>query len=110
MQAQLAGAFSQPGSLVCLSEMSDRNRTCQPGRVTPHTDVQPGLTTSENALFRAGQCAPVRAHRQQVPKASSLEAKHRRPRCKQDECTSSSPPAVSGTRHSTSEVPLHLCR
>ena len=53
---------------------------------------------SANALFRAGRCAPVRAHRQQVPKASSLEAKHRRPRCKQDECTSSSHRAVSGTR------------
>ena len=33
---------------------------------------------------------PVSAHRQQVPKASSLAAEHRRPHCKQDECTSSS--------------------
>ena len=29
----MAGAFSQPGPLVGFSEMSDRNLTCQPGRV-----------------------------------------------------------------------------
>ena len=29
---------------------------------------------SANAFFVAGRCAPVRAHRQQVPKASSLAA------------------------------------
>ena len=63
-----------------------------------------------NAHFREGRCAPVRAHRQQVPKASSLAAEHRRPRCKQDECTSSSRRAVLGTRHSPSGDPLHLCR
>ena len=37
---------------------------------------------SANALFRAGQCAPLRAHHQQVTKASSLAAEHRRPHCK----------------------------
>ena len=39
--AQMAGAFPQTGPLIRLSEMSDRNRICQPGRVTPHPDVQP---------------------------------------------------------------------
>ena len=39
IMAQMAGAFSQPGPLVRLLEMSDRNRTCQSGRVTPHPDV-----------------------------------------------------------------------
>ena len=37
----------------------------------------------------AGRCTPIRAHRQQVPTASSLAAEHRWPHCKQDECTSS---------------------
>ena len=54
MQAQLAGAFSQPGSLVRLSEMSDRNRTCQPGRVTPHPDVQPGPPTRQTPFSGRG--------------------------------------------------------
>ena len=54
MQAQLAGAFSQPGSLVRLSEMSDRNQTCQPGRVTPHPDVQPGPTTRQTPFSGRG--------------------------------------------------------
>ena len=40
---------------------------------------------SANASFKAGQCPPVRAHRQQVPKAGSLAAEHRRTHCKQDE-------------------------
>ena len=62
----MAGACSQPGPLVRLSEMSDRNRTCQSGRVTPHT-LKFSQGQSENALFRSGRCAPVRAPRQQVP-------------------------------------------
>ena len=45
--AQMAGAFSQPRPLVSLSEISDRNRTYQPGRITPHPDVQPGPTTRQ---------------------------------------------------------------
>ena len=63
-----------------------------------------------NKLFRAGRCAPVRVHRQQVPKASSLAAEHRRPHCKQAECTSSSWCAVQSTRYSPSGDPLHLRR
>ena len=54
MQAQLAGAFLQPWSLALLSEMSDRNRTCQPGRVTPHLDVQPGPTTQQTPFSGRG--------------------------------------------------------
>ena len=50
----MAGAFSQPGPLVRLSEMSDRNRTCQPGRVTPHPDVQPELTTRQTHFSGLG--------------------------------------------------------
>ena len=50
MQAQLAGALWQPVSLVRLSEMSDRNRTCQPGRLTPHPDVQPVPTTRQTSF------------------------------------------------------------
>ena len=61
MHAQLAGAFSQPGSLVRLSEMSDRNRTCQPGRVTPHPDVQPELTTRQTPFSGRGD-VPLSEH------------------------------------------------
>ena len=43
----MADAFSQPGRLVRLSERSDRNRTCQPGRVTPRPDVRPGPTARQ---------------------------------------------------------------
>ena len=42
---QMAGAFSQPGPPVRLSEMSDRNQICIPGRVTPYPNVQPEPTT-----------------------------------------------------------------
>ena len=58
MQTQLAGAFSQPGSLIRLSEMSDRNQTCQPGRVTPHPDVQPGPTTRQTPFSGRGNVPP----------------------------------------------------
>ena len=61
MQAQLAGAFSQPGSLVRLSETSDRNRTCQPGRVTPHPDIQPGPTTRQTPFSGWGD-VPLSGH------------------------------------------------
>ena len=61
MQAQLAGAFLQPGSLVHLSEMSDKNRTCQPGRVTPHSDVQPGPTTWQTRFSLWGD-VPLSGH------------------------------------------------
>ena len=50
----MAGAFSQPGLLVRLLEMSVRNRTYQPGRATPHPDVQPGLTTRQTLLAGHG--------------------------------------------------------
>ena len=50
----MAGAFSQPGSLVCLPEMSNRNQTCQPGKVTPHPDVQPGPTTRQTPFSGRG--------------------------------------------------------
>ena len=59
--AQMAGAFSQPGQLVRFSEMSDRNRTCQPGRVTPHPDVQPGPTTRQTPFSRQGN-VPLSGH------------------------------------------------
>ena len=48
---QMPGAFSQPGALVRLLEMSDRNRTCQPGRVTPHPDIQPGPITRQIVII-----------------------------------------------------------
>ena len=54
MQAQLADAFSQPGSLIRLSEMSDRNRTCQSRRVTSHPDVQPRPTTRQTPFSGRG--------------------------------------------------------
>ena len=40
----MVSAFWQPGLLVRLSEMSDRNQTCQLGKVTPYPNVQPGPT------------------------------------------------------------------
>ena len=52
--AKMAGALSQPGTLVRLSEMSDRNRTCQSVRVTPHPDVQPGPTTLKTPFSGRG--------------------------------------------------------
>ena len=66
MQAWLAGAFSQPGSLVRLSEMSDRNRTYQHGRVTPHPDVQPGPTARQTPFSERGDVP-----RQSTPSTSS---------------------------------------
>ena len=61
MQAQLAGAFLPPESLVRLSEMSERNRTCQPGRVTPHPDVQPEPTTRQTPSSGWGN-VPLSGH------------------------------------------------
>ena len=61
MQAQLAGAFLQPGLLVRLSEMPDRNRICQPGRVTPHPNVQPWPTTRQTPFSGRGN-VPLSEH------------------------------------------------
>ena len=66
MQAQLAGAFSQPGTLLRLSEISDRNRTCQPRRITPHPDVQPGPLLGKR-FFQGGAMCPC----QGTPSTSS---------------------------------------
>ena len=66
---QMAGAFSQPGPLVRLSEMSDRNRTCQPGRVALHPDVQPGPTTRQTPF----------SGRDDVPLSGHIVNKFRRP-------------------------------
>ena len=41
--------------------MSNRNQTCQPGRVTPHPDVQPGPTTRQT-LFSGRGDVPVSGH------------------------------------------------
>ena len=71
-----------------------RNRIYQPGKVISYPDVQPEPTTRQTPFSGGEQCAPVRTHRQQVPKASTLAAEHRRPHRKQDECTSSSRRAV----------------
>ena len=57
----MAGAFSQPGPLVRLSEMSDRNRTYLRERVTPHPDVQPGPTTRQ-LLFSGRADVPLSGH------------------------------------------------
>ena len=67
--AQMAGAFSQPGPLVRLSEMSDRNQTCQSGRVTPHFDVQPWPTTRQTPI----------SGRNDVPLSGHTVSKFRRP-------------------------------
>ena len=61
MQAQLAGTFSQPGSLVRLSEMSDRKRTCQLKRIISHPDVQPGPTTRKTP-FSGWDDEPLSGH------------------------------------------------
>ena len=57
----LAGTFSQPGSLVRLSEISDSNQTCQPGRVIPYPDVQPGPTTRQTPFSGRGN-VPLSGH------------------------------------------------
>ena len=57
----MAGAFLQPGPLVRLSEMLDRNRTYQPGRVTPHPDVYPGPTTRQTP-FSGRSTLPLPRH------------------------------------------------
>ena len=57
----MASAFLQPRLLVRLSEMSDRNRTFQPGRVTPHLDVQPGPTTRQTPFSGRGD-VPLSGH------------------------------------------------
>ena len=57
----MAGAFSQPGPKVLLSEMSSRNQTCQPGRVTPHPDVQQGPTTRQMP-FSGRSDVPLSGH------------------------------------------------
>ena len=58
---QTSGAFSHPGPLVRLSEMSDRNRTCQPGRFTPHPDVQSGPTSRQTPFSGRGD-VPLSGH------------------------------------------------
>ena len=57
----MAGAFSQPWPLVRLSEMSDRNRTRQLGRATPHLDVQPRPTTRQTPFSKRGD-VPLSGH------------------------------------------------
>ena len=59
--AQMAVAFSQPGPLLRLSEMSDRNRTSQPGRATPHPDVKPGPTIRQTPFSGRGD-VPLSGH------------------------------------------------
>ena len=42
---------------MCTSKkvgISGRNRTCQPGRITPHPDVQPGPTTRQTPFSGRG--------------------------------------------------------
>ena len=41
--------------------MSDKNRACQPGRVTLHPDVQPGPTTRQTTFSRRGD-VPLSGH------------------------------------------------
>ena len=57
----MADAFSQPGALLRVSEMSDRNRTCQSGRVIPHPDVHPGHTTWQTSFSGQGD-VPLSGH------------------------------------------------
>ena len=57
----MADAFSQPGALLRVSEMSDRNRTCQSGRVIPHSDVRPGHTTRQTPFSGQGD-VPLSEH------------------------------------------------
>ena len=65
----MAGAFSQPGPLVRLAEMSDRNQTCQPVKATPRSDVQPGPTTRQTPFLG----------RDDVPLSDHTVNKFRRP-------------------------------
>ena len=57
----MAGALSQPGPLVRLSEMSEKNQSFQPGRVTPHRDVQPGSNTRQTPFSGRGD-VPLSGH------------------------------------------------
>ena len=41
--------------------MSERNRTCQPGRTTPHPDTQPGPTTRQTPFSERGD-VPLSGH------------------------------------------------
>ena len=65
----MASAFLLPGPLVRLLEMSDRNQTCQPGKVIPHSDVQPGRTTRQTLFSGRGD----------VPLSGNTVSKFRRP-------------------------------
>ena len=65
----MAGAFSQPRPLVRLSGMLDKNRICQPGKVTPHPDVQPGPTARQTPFSGRGD----------VPQSGHAINKFRRP-------------------------------
>ena len=68
MQTQLAGAFLAAWVVnTSFRNVRQKSKTCQPGRVTPHPDVQPGPTTRQTALFRAGAMCP----RQGTPSTSS---------------------------------------
>ena len=55
----MADAFLHP--LVRLSEMTDTNRACQPGRVTPHPDVQQEPTTRQTPFSGQGN-VPLSGH------------------------------------------------
>ena len=61
IMTQMAGAFSQPGPFVHLSEISDKNQTCQPGRITAHTNVQPGPATRQTPFLWRGN-VPLSGH------------------------------------------------
>ena len=57
----MAGAFSQPGPLVRLSEKLDRNRTCQRGIATPDPNVQPRPTARQTPFSGRGD-VPLSGH------------------------------------------------
>ena len=113
----MVGAFSQPGPWVSLliGVKDDRPKPNLPKWKGVHPfRCSVWVCKSANILFRTGQCldktALFRAHCKQVPKTHHSSAEHRRPYCKQDECSSSPCYAVWGTRHPTAGHPLHWCR
>ena len=83
----MARTFLQPGLLVRLSENVRQKPNLPTWKGNSSHRCPARAYNSASALLRVGRCAPVRIHRQQVPKASSLATEYRRPRCKQDECT-----------------------
>ena len=72
--------------------MPDQNQICQNGTASTHPNIQPEPANRQRSSSRWGDACGsnptfLRARRQHVPEVHHSTAEHRRPYCKQDECS-----------------------